>query len=106
MKNFTESNFSDFDFDFCSMSLEELFELCAFDIVDHSLFLHIQDIIVGPILWTVCLIGIALNILIVLPKLISCPTSSSILEAAISFALVIRALSKLLIHDFIQGDST
>ena len=83
------------------MTFEELLNAS----VHNSLFLYIQNIVIGPILWTVGFIGMALNIVIVLPKLISSPTSSSILEAAISFALLMKALSKLPLHDFIQGDS-
>ena len=101
MINFTnDNNSSSGDVEHpCQMTFEEFQNfLELYGIKNFVKYSISAKIVLGPILWTSCILGMALNVFIVLPHLISSPTSSTIPAAAIALLLMIKALTQLYLY--------
>ena len=66
--------------------------------------LDIQAMMFGPLLWTISISGISLNMFVISSNFYSIMTASSILLGTISFLLVLKATLSLLLLDFVQGE--
>ena len=103
LKNGNNSSWGDLEHP-CQITMKEFqdfLELCGIE--NYIKFSFAAKIVCGPVLWTSCILGMALNVFIVLPNLISSPTSSSIAAAAIALLLMMRALTQLFRHYMLKG---
>ena len=62
------------------------------------------NIVLGPVLWTVSIIGMVLNVIIILPDLFFSFTTSSVLTISIGLILLMRSICTLLLHDITNGN--
>ena len=58
----------------------------------------------GPVLWPICILSMAINLLVIIFSFFSKSSSSSIWVGAISLVSLIKAASLLYLHDFVQGN--
>ena len=61
------------------------------------------EILLGPILWSVCIIGMVLNIAVLVSCLFAKCSASTIMLGVISFCWIIKASALLFLHDVFQG---
>ena len=61
------------------------------------------DTLTGPLLWTLCLLGIALNVGVILSYAMTMTTPSSIIIMMTSLILIIKGLNMMIIHDILAG---
>ena len=89
----------------CDLSLEDFFE--HMDEMGWTSLLesgHLTGVFLGPVLWSLCWLGIALNILVIFPDLFLTFSSTSIFTSAISLTLVMQALLLLCRRDLHTGN--
>ena len=66
---------------------------------------NLMAIFYGPVLWTICWVGIALNVFLIFPNLVFNFSSTSIFTSGISLALVAHSFLLLFKSDILQGKS-
>ena len=66
-------------------------------------FGQVAKILYGPVLWSICIAGALMNLLVFFAELLTAASGVSISMAAISFILTMRAGQLLLLHDILKG---
>ena len=101
------ANFSTSDYQAifgCSMTYDMFREhLRRIGYINDLQFAATSFAMLGPVLWTSCIIGLILNALVLLASIATNITSSSMCIMAIAGCLAMKAASSLLLFDLEQG---
>ena len=89
---------------YTQLSFEEFTEyLISMDIAKRARAFSLVATLYGPVLWSICMAGIVLNIGVIVSCLFAKCSASSILLGVISFCWIAQASSLLFLHDIFQG---
>ena len=92
-----------FDWD-CYLTLDEFFEYFEHQGITNVLKLsNFISILHGPVLWTICFLGLVLNVIVIIPDLIVTFSVTSIFTSSASIILTFKSLILLFQWDFYQG---
>ena len=72
--------------------------------ISHMEQYEVTRIIAGPLLWTLCIVGIVFNAGITICALTTASGSTGLLTIGMSMLLLFRAANMLFMHDEIRGE--
>ena len=88
----------------CRMNADEFFVYMELIGVKGVLQFHeLISTLYGPILWTICGLGIILNLCVIFPQFISTISVTSIFTGSISITLILKSIMLVFEWDLYQG---